>query len=121
GRLAQLDPAAKQTGKLPADRQPQAGPAVFPAGARVCLLKRLKDNPLLLGGDADASVGDLKRHDGCGASQNRMVTAPTTGGHRHGKLYTAVFGELERVGQQVLEHLLQTLRVGDQAAREMRI
>ena len=30
-----------------------------------------------------------------------------------------MFRELECVGQQVLEHLLQTLRVGDQAASEM--
>ena len=36
-------------------------------------------------------------------------------------MYSAVFGELEGVGQQILEHLLQTLRVGDQAARQVRI
>ena len=50
-----------------------------------------------------------------------MVIAPTTGGHRHRELYAAVFGELECVGQQVLEHLLQTFRVGDQTAGKVRI
>ena len=40
---------------------------------------------------------------------------------RHGQAYAALLGELEGVGQQVLQHLLQTLRVGHQAAGEMRI
>src|SRR5882724_8962570 len=36
-------------------------------------------------------------------------------------MHAPVFRELEGVGQQVLEDLLQTLRVGDQTAREVRV
>ncbi len=50
-----------------------------------------------------------------------MVFAPPAGGNRDRELHASVLGELECVGQQVLEHLLQTFGVGDQAAREMRI
>ena len=53
--------------------------------------------------------------------QNRMVLAPSALGDRDGEPHAALLGELEGVRQQVLEHLLQTLRVGDQAAREVRI
>ena len=42
-------------------------------------------------------------------------------GRRNGQAHAALFGELEGVGQQVLEHLLQALGVGDQAARQVRI
>ena len=62
-----------------------------------------------------------KGHDRRWLPQHRMVVAPATRGHRHRQIYAAVFGELECVGQQVLEHLLQTLRVGDQTAGKVRI
>ena len=59
GVLVELDLAAQQGGELPADREAEAGAAVFPARARVGLLERLEDQPLLLGRDADAGVADF--------------------------------------------------------------
>ena len=40
---------------------------------------------------------------------------------RHGQAHAALLGELEGVGEQVLQHLLQALGVGDDAAAEVRI
>ena len=50
-----------------------------------------------------------------------MIFAPTAGGHGNGNANATLFGELEGVGEQVLEHLLQTLGVGDHAARQVRV
>ena len=76
------------------------------------LLKGLEDEPLLLRGDADASVVDGQRHNpGCTA-QHWMIRAPAGGGEFNLYVDLAVLGELERVGEQVLQNLLQPLRVG---------
>ena len=53
--------------------------------------------------------------------QDRMVRRPPACRHRHREIDCSLLRELERVRQQILEHLLQTLRVRDQAARQMRI
>jgi hypothetical protein len=45
-----------------------------------------------------------------------MVRAPSAAGTDTEEPHAALLGEFEGVGQQVLEHLLQTLGVGDQAA-----
>ena len=50
-----------------------------------------------------------------------MIFAPSVGRDDDSEATPTVFGELECVRQQILEHLLQTFRVGDQAAGEMRI
>ncbi len=66
-------------------------------------------------------VGDLERDDARRLAEHRMVGRPAGDGRRDAEPHAAVLGELEGVRQQVLEHLLQTLRVGDDAAAEMRI
>ena len=50
-----------------------------------------------------------------------MVCAPAPLATRYAKTHASLFGELERVRQQILEYLLQPLGVGDQAAREVRV
>src|SRR5438105_13059077 len=50
-----------------------------------------------------------------------MIFAPSLGGNRYGKAHRTMLGELERIRQQILEHLLQTLRVSDQTPGELRI
>ena len=50
-----------------------------------------------------------------------MLGAPAADHGRHLQADTALLGELEGVGQQVLENLLQTLGVGVDAAAEVRI
>ena len=63
GALVRPDFAAEQARNFAADRQAQAGAAVFAAGAAVGLLERLEDDLLLLRRDADAGVGDGERDD----------------------------------------------------------
>ena len=58
---ADLQLAAEQAGDLAADRQAEAGAAIFAAGGAVGLLERLEDQLLLVLGDADAGVGDRDR------------------------------------------------------------
>jgi hypothetical protein len=50
-----------------------------------------------------------------------MVLAPAALGDGNGQAHAALLGEFEGIGKQVLEHLLQALGVGDQAARKVRI
>ena len=50
-----------------------------------------------------------------------MIVAPAVVGERNRQPNAALLGELEGVRQQVLEHLLQALRVGDQTAAQPRI
>src|SRR5579859_6508792 len=106
------DLATQQPGQLSADRKAKAGSAIFTARAAVDLRERLKDRGLLLYRDADAGVDDFERDDLGGAVQVFVGRAPARG-HRLGdELYLTLLGELERVAEQVVEDLLQALRVG---------
>ena len=60
GRAGQTDFAAQQAGDFAADRQPQAGAAVFAARAAVGLLKRFENDLLLLERNADSGIGYRK-------------------------------------------------------------
>ena len=76
GRRPHLQLAAEQARDLAADRQAEAGAAIFAAGGAVGLLERLEDQLLLVLGDADAGVadGDLDRL--LGVAQGRVARAP---------------------------------------------
>ncbi len=50
-----------------------------------------------------------------------MVVAPAAYSRGDTQAHAALLGEFEGVGEQILEHLLHTLRVGDEAAAEVRI
>ena len=50
-----------------------------------------------------------------------MIGGPAAYGRVDAQLDAALLCELERVRQQVLEHLLQAFRVGDHATIELRI
>ena len=50
-----------------------------------------------------------------------MIGSPATDSRTDAELDPALLGKLERIGQQILEHLLQALRVGDHAAVEFRV
>src|SRR5437870_4335651 len=83
-----------------------AGAAVLAAGAAVGLLERLEDDLLLVVLDADAGVAHGERDDRRGAVQRLVLRAPAVRHHADGKRHLAALGELEGVGEQVLEHLL---------------
>ena len=116
GGAAQVDLAAQEVGELAADGEAEAGAAVAAAGAGIGLLEGLEDDLLLFGGNADAGVADLEA---------RPPTAPDEGSGDRGssrpryastrEATPPLFGELEGVGEQVLEDLLQALGVGDDA------
>src|SRR5258706_628678 len=116
-----MDFASEQTCKLAADGEAEAGAAVFSAGARVRLLKRLKDQLLLFRGNTNAGVGSLKGDNGWRVIQDRMLGAPASHRGRNVQSHAAFCRELERVRQQVFQHLLQPLRIGDDAAAQIGI
>ena len=120
-RAAKLDFAAQQVRQFAADGETQTGAAVFPAGAGVGLLERLKDDFLFFDRNADTGVQHLECNDRRGRAEYAVFRTPTADRGRCVELNTAVFGEFKGVRQQVLEHLLKTLGVGGDAAAEMRI
>lgn len=70
------------------------------------LAERFEDDLGLLARDADAGVVDLEQHPARRVRLDRQTD-------------TAVLGELDRIGQQVLENLLQTLAIDDQLRRRI--
>src|SRR5262249_47942616 len=97
------------------------GAAILAAGRGVGLLERLEDDLLLLERDADAGVGDLERNYGLRLVEDRVIRAPAALRERDVEADAALRRGLERVRQQVLQHLLQTFGVGDDAAADARI
>ncbi len=106
-----MDFAAEQACKFAADGKAEARAAIFPAGAGVGLLERLEDQLLLLQRNSDAGVGDFEGDDRRGMIQDRVIRAPASYGSRNIQPYAAFRRELERVRQQILQHLLQALGV----------
>ena len=118
GRTAQLDFAAEQARQLSADGEPETGAAVFSARRRIGLLESLEDDLLLLGRNADAGVCDFEGNDASRRAEHGVPGRPAFAGRKDLEVHPAALGELEGVRQQVLEHLLQPLGVGEDAAAE---
>ena len=91
---------------MPADRQPKAGSAEASRGRGIGLLEGLKEGLLHLGRDADASVADL--------DLNRRLTVGPRRLRRHMNHDRTVFGELDRIADQIEEHLLDPCRIAMQ-------
>ena len=115
----ELDLAAEQHGQLAADGEAQAGAAVLARGARVGLLERLEDQPLLLRRDADAGVLDGEGDDLRCLAEHRVIGAPALRRESDAHVDVAVRGELDGVGEQVLEDLLEALRIAVHRARQV--
>src|SRR5258706_4085883 len=111
--------ASEHTCMLTADGEAKAGAAVFSAGACIRLLKRLKDQLLLFRGNTNAGVGNLKGDNGWRVIQDRMLGAPASHRGRNVQSHAAFRRELERVRQQVVQPLLEPLRIGDEAAAQI--
>src|SRR5207245_3851632 len=106
------DLAAEQAGDLARDGKAQAGAAVLAAGGPVRLLERLEDDLLLVAGDADARVGHREPEHGVRPVQDVRLEVGAIRRRLHQQADAAVLRELEGVRKQVLEHLLQALRIG---------
>ena len=120
-RAREPDFAAEQHRELTTDRQPKPGAAVVAAGAGVGLLECLEDESLLLARDANARVGNFEGDRRRSRSKDGMIRRPSARGRPHGHRHGPLRRELEGIGQQILEDLLQTLGVAAQAAGQRRI
>ena len=117
---AQADLPAEKSGQLPGDGQAQARASVPAAGAAVGLAEGLEDGALLVFGDADAHVRDRDAHRilgrGDALGQGRVRSGP-----EYGQGHAALLGELEGVGQEVAQDLLQAVRVGEHGLGQVRV
>ena len=120
-RALEPDLAAEQAGDLAADRQAQAGAAVLAAGAVSACWNASKMTPACPWGCRcrcrDHGEGDHR----VGAVEQLVLRAPAAGGELGLERDAAPLGELEGVGEQVLEHLLQPLGVGLERRRQARV
>ncbi len=98
--------AAQQTREFPRYRQSQTTAAVLAAGRAIGLLERLENEVLLVARNADARVAHIEAH--------RIAAVACL---MHGDRHLTVLGELERVRQQVAQHLLEALVIGDEIFR----
>src|SRR4029077_12691672 len=109
---AQADFAAQQVRQLAADGQSQTGAAVLAGSARIRLLESFEYDPLLLRRNADAGIADRELDHRGGLAERRMLAAPAAARDTYVRAHAAPLGELERVREQILQHLQQALGVG---------
>ena len=94
--------AAVQLGKTPGQSQAQASPFVVPRGRAIHLLELVKDPFLVVFGDPNTSIRHAEAYD---------LT-----GNRGLDLHQTTFrSELDGVGQQVVQNLLDLARVSRQS------
>ena len=117
----EFDFATEQNGQLAADGKPKARAAVFAGRSSVGLLESLEDEPLLLRRDADARILDGKSDDLPGAFEYGVILTPAVCGEPDTNFDVALGGELDGVGEQVLENLLEALRIAIHGLREIRV
>ena len=121
GLADQANLAPQQRGQLAADGQAQPGAAELAAGAGVGLLEGLEHQSLLVGRDADAGVGDGKSDDGPATAEHRVLGAPALARTLHAQAHLPRRRELEGVGQQVAQDLLQPRAVAADGRRQARL
>ncbi len=115
----QPDLTAQQGSQLTADGKPQTGPPVFARGAGIRLLESFKDQTLLVWRDANAGVFHRERNHLLGGAQHWVVCGPPPCGKAYPHFHLTLGRELHRIGQQVLQNLLQTLGVTVHGARQV--
>src|ERR1039458_2071729 len=118
GRSGERNLAAEQCNELSADREAQSGAAVLAGSYAVGLGEGLKDALLQLGRDPDAGIGDAERSHLVRSAEVavRRTPAVVRPAHAHGHL--SALGALERVGQEVGQHLAQAPGVGRYVRRK---
>jgi hypothetical protein len=109
GSPLRADLAAHQLDQLLGDGQPEPGAAVVAGGRGVGLREGLEQLVEALRVQADPGVADLEAHD---------VALPHAPGRADGHDHLALRGELDRVRQQVGEHLAQPRLVAADHVRD---
>src|SRR6266545_4040494 len=112
--------AAQQPRDLAADREAEPRAAVFAAGRPVGLLEGLEDDSLFFERNADAGVADRKGDHLVGFPERLSRVIAATFGQADVEQDAPLVGELECVREEVLENLLQSLRVGVDGRRQVR-
>ena len=83
------------------------------------MLKRLKDDALLLSRNTDAGVADREGDNVPGAIERLEIVLLVLRRRRNLQNYIALFRKLERVRKQVHQNLLQAFVVGEQDRVEL--
>src|SRR5262249_23752506 len=117
-RTDQPDLASQQSGDLAADGQSQAGAAVFAARAAVSLLESLENDGLFFLGNAHARIVHRKREYGRRRIQAIIIGTPSAVRSGYAQVNASLMRELEGIGKQVFDDLLQARAIGRQRARE---
>jgi hypothetical protein len=120
GRRGHRDLPAEQGGQLAADRQAEARAPVKAGRRPVSLHERLEDPLLVLLRDADPGIPDADGQCRRGTGERAHVGVPARLGGPELDAHLALCGELERVGEEILEDLTQALGVGDDGLRGVR-
>ena len=120
-RALDVDLAAEEPRDLARDGEAETGAAVLAAGGAVGLLEGFEDDLLLVAGDADPAVDHLEGDHVPRPGQVFALQLAAVGLHAHHQPDGALLGELEGIGEKVLEDLLEPLRIGaDVAGRALR-
>src|SRR5207302_1976028 len=105
--------AAQQARNLATDGKTKAGAAVFATGRTVRLLERFNDDSLFLSRNANPRIADRKCDDILCAIQRLEHVLLIFTSRTNLQTDVSLFGEFERVRQQVHQNLLQTFVVSD--------
>src|SRR5690606_16775392 len=101
----------QQASDFAADREPETGASILPAGRSIGLLERLEDQLLLVFRNADARVRYGERHKLIPWQQLAAIQHNVPVGRRDLELHASLWCELEGVAKQVSDHLLKPLKV----------
>src|SRR3981081_1307299 len=103
---------AEQPRQLAADGQTKSGAAVAAARAAVRLLKGLENCRLFIRRNTDPAVAHGQGKNGLRFLERRVIGAPARVSLGYSQFHLAALGELECVRQQILQNLVETLRIG---------
>src|SRR5262249_45272452 len=119
GDARQADLAAQEPRDLAADCEAEPRAAVLAGRRAVGLLESLEDDLLLFRRDPDPGVGDRDREHRARRVQRLDRRAPSATGRLDAKGDRALLGELEGVGEEVLDDLLEAGRIREERAGDV--
>ena len=116
---AKLDLASQQHRQFAAYGETQASAPVLSGRSRVGLLEGFEYQPLFFRSDPNAGVLNRKGENLFRGVQHRVIGSPAVRRAVDADVDMALAGELDRIGQKVLQDLLKALRVAGHAAGQI--